>query len=161
VKTILILGRISWNGSKWRDLEMFHRGIDVEHLVEMNYGVKMDRMVFHTDSLPPTLYLTLDFEVFMQDLPPSPYPFSSGSFCVTPSFKLRLCSYCPPPYPFASLCSDPQGCHRPGGPRQPLSVGQGHRDRKPLSSTSPFLQQSSRSICRTTISSRPGGHPRC
>jgi hypothetical protein len=89
-ETILILGRISWNGSKRRDFETFHWGITAERFIEMNCGVETGRMVFHTDSCPSTLYLAMEFKVFAEDLPPLPYPFTSGSCCQTPSLKLRL-----------------------------------------------------------------------
>jgi hypothetical protein len=71
-EAILILGRISWNRSKRRDLETFHWGIAAERFVEMNCGVKTGRMVFHTDSCPSTLFLALKFKVFTEDWPPPP-----------------------------------------------------------------------------------------
>jgi hypothetical protein len=44
---ILILGRISWNGSKRRDFKTFHWGIVAERFVEMNCGVETGNGVSH------------------------------------------------------------------------------------------------------------------
>jgi hypothetical protein len=118
-ETILILGRISWNGSKRRDFETFHWGIAVERFVEMNCGVETGRMVFHTDSCPSTLYLALEFEVFTDDLPPHPYPFTSGSCCPTPSLKLRLWLVLPTRLPLTTLTANQRIRRTTAGSRHP------------------------------------------
>jgi hypothetical protein len=77
----------------------------------MNYGIETGRMVFHTDSRPHALYLTFEFEVFMEDLPLPPYPFASSSCC-------------PPPYPFTSLSTQ---IHKATADHADQEVPIGHR----------------------------------